>query len=186
MEWFPVLELGWLNGWVLLCSFYVIFGFMIFIFPREVVSRLYDQTGWSRSQRAMSTLAKFTALVNFALIFLTPLRIGTTVFTAGMLVYTLGVVIMVVALITFRNTPMGQPVAGGVYRVSRNPQWVGLVLVLLGIAIAIGSWIVMILTAVITVLGHYRILAEEQTCLEQYGESYRQYMEQVPRYLLII
>jgi protein-S-isoprenylcysteine O-methyltransferase Ste14 len=186
MEWFPVPKLGWLNGWVLLCLFYAIFGLLVLIFPRKAVNRLYDQTGWSRLQRTMSTLAKVTALTCFVLFFLTPLRIGTNVFLAGILVYALGVVLMVVALITFRNTPADQPVAGGVYRVSRNPQWVGLVSVVLGIAIAIGSWTVVILTVMIMVFGHFRILAEEQTCLDQYGESYREYAERVPRYLLIL
>jgi protein-S-isoprenylcysteine O-methyltransferase Ste14 len=29
-----------------------------------------------------------------------------------------------------------------------------------------------------------RIVAEEKACLQQYGESYRSYMQRVPRYLL--
>jgi protein-S-isoprenylcysteine O-methyltransferase Ste14 len=185
MEMFPVLKPGWLNGWVLLCSFYAIFGLMMLVFPREVVNRLYDQTDWNRSARMMSTLAKVTALICFVQIFMTPLKIGVNVFIAGMILYSAGVVLMVVALINFRNTPMKQPVAVGLYRLSRNPQWVALTLVILGIAIAVGSWTLVILTVVIMVSGHFRILAEEKTCLNQYGESYRQYMERVPRYLLI-
>lgn len=186
MEWWPALKLGWLNGWLLLCSFYAIFGLMIWAFPKEVVARLYDQTGWSPSQRRMSTFAKIAALICFVLIFLTPLKIGAPAFVVGLLLYSLGVVLMVVALINFRNTPMGQPVEGGVYRVSRNPQWLALVLVVLGIAVAVGSWILVILTVAIIVFGHFRILAEESTCLEQYGDSYREYVERVPRYLLIL
>lgn len=185
MEWFPAIKLGWLNGWVLLCAFYALFGLMMLLFPREVVGRLYDRTGWSRSQRMMSTLAKLTALISFALIFVTPLKIGTDVFLAGMLLYSLGAALMVAALITFQNTPMGQPVSGGIYRLSRNPQWVALALVMLGIAIAIGSWSVTLLTAAIIMFGHFRILAEEQACLDQYGEPYRVYTQRAPRYFLI-
>jgi protein-S-isoprenylcysteine O-methyltransferase Ste14 len=33
-------------------------------------------------------------------------------------------------------------------------------------------------------LQHFGILAEEEVCLRRYGESYRAYMEQVPRYFL--
>jgi len=185
MEWFPAIKLGWLNGWLLLCAFYALFGLMMLLFPREVVARLYDRTGWTRSQRIMSTLAKLTALLSFALIFVTPLKIGTAVLFAGLLLYSLGTALMVVALVAFRNTPMGQPVSGGVYRISRNPQWVALVLVLSGIAVAIGSWSVAFLTAAIIVFGHFRILAEEQACLDQYGEPYRAYLQSAPRYFLI-
>jgi protein-S-isoprenylcysteine O-methyltransferase Ste14 len=31
---------------------------------------------------------------------------------------------------------------------------------------------------------HLGILAEEEACLAQYGESYRAYVERVPRYFL--
>jgi protein-S-isoprenylcysteine O-methyltransferase Ste14 len=34
------------------------------------------------------------------------------------------------------------------------------------------------------VFSHYGILAEEEVCLKQYGDSYRAYMERVPRYFL--
>jgi protein-S-isoprenylcysteine O-methyltransferase Ste14 len=32
------------------------------------------------------------------------------------------------------------------------------------------------------VLQHYEILAEEEVCLRRSGESYRAYVERVPRY----
>jgi len=134
----------------------------------------------------MSVVTKLAAFIFLTLIFLTPLRVGTSVLVMGMILYSLGFVLMVVALINFRNTPMGEPVTRGVYRISRNPQWVALVMVMLGIAIAIGLWTAIILAAVTMVAGHFRILAEEKACLEQYGESYRQYMERVPRYLLVL
>jgi hypothetical protein len=184
MEWFPVLKPGGLNGWVPLCAFYALFGLTVLTFPREDVSRLYDQTGWTRLRRRMSALVKLTALACFGLIFLTPLKVGTGVFRAGALVHLSGVLLMLAALSAFRNAPPDRPVASGVYRVSRNPQWAALVLVILGIALAMGSGIAAILTAAMAARGHFRILAEEQSCLQRYGESYREYMQRVPRYLL--
>jgi protein-S-isoprenylcysteine O-methyltransferase Ste14 len=186
MECFPVLELGWLNGWILLGPFYAVFGLLILIFPREVVKRLYHKSGWSRGQRMMSVTTKLVAFIFLTLIFFTPLRTGTGILVAGMILYSLGFVLMVVALINFRDTPMGEPVVGGVYRISRNPQWVAIVMVMLGIAIAVGSWTALILVVVTMVAGHFRILAEEKVCLDQYGESYWRYMERAPRYLLVL
>ncbi len=183
MEWFPDRELGWLNGWILLVPFYAVFGLLILIFPREVVRRLYEKSGWTGWQRIMSGGTKLEAVIFIVLILLTPLSIGMGVLVAGMLVYSLGFVLMVVALIHYRQTPPGEPVVRGIYRVSRNPQWVALVLVMLGVALAIGSWTAILLVVAMVLTGHFRILAEEQACLEQYGESYRRYMERVPRYL---
>jgi hypothetical protein len=41
----PELQSGWLNGWLLLVILYGTFGILLLIFPRQVVSRLYDRTG---------------------------------------------------------------------------------------------------------------------------------------------
>lgn len=42
----------------------------------------------------------------------------------------------------------------------------------------------MIAFAATKVLGHYGILAEEEVCLQQYGDDYRAYMQRVPRYFV--
>jgi protein-S-isoprenylcysteine O-methyltransferase Ste14 len=186
MEWFPDPQLGWLNGWILLVPFYAVFGLLLLIFPRDVVSRLYDKSGWTRWQRIMSVVTKVAASVFIALLLVTPLRMGTAVFVVGVLLYALGFALMVVALIHYRQTPLGEPVVSGVYRLSRNPQWVALVLVMLGIATAIGTWIGLMLGVAMVVGGHFRILAEEKACLAQYGASYGRYMERVPRYFWVV
>ena len=54
-----------------------------------------------------------------------------------------------------------------------------------GISLAIGSWIALLLLVTASLFGRSRILAEERALLEQYGNSYRDYVERVPRYLLI-
>ena len=54
-----------------------------------------------------------------------------------------------------------------------------------GISIAIGSWLALLTIVLGLVFAHFRILAEEGTCLRQYGDSYRAYMERVPRYFLL-
>ena len=48
-----------------------------------------------------------------------------------------------------------------------------------------GSWFVVgIGHADSSAVGHYRLLAEEHACLIQYGSSYQEYMDRVPRYFL--
>ena len=85
---------------------------------------------------------------------------------------------------TYRLTPLNSPVTDGLYRISRNPQWVSLVLIFLGTTLMSGSWFVVGIVLLMAAVGHYRILAEEQSCLAQYGSSYQDYMDRVPRYFL--
>jgi len=184
MELVPALRIGWLNGWLPMGILYLIFGILLLVFPKEVVRRLYERSNWSREQRVIVLIGKLLALVWFPLIIFTPLKIGTPVFVLGTVIFALGLVGFVVALFNFRNTPLDRPVTEGLYRVSRNPQQFMLLVAGAGISIAIGSWLVLLMLLLGLVFTHRKILAEEASCLRQYGDSYRAYMERVPRYFL--
>ncbi|TET31108.1 MAG: hypothetical protein E3J69_10510 [Anaerolineales bacterium] len=184
MELAPEINLGILNGWVLLVFFYAVFGILLLSFPKDVVTRLYDRTAWSKRQKTLSAIGKLFILSWFALVILTPLNIGHVVFVLGGVIYLLGLLGFVLSLLNFKDTPLDQPVTKGLYRVSRNPQQVSILLSYLGISIAIGSWLAVILITIGAFMSHIRVIAEERSCLQQYGVSYRQYLEQVPRYFL--
>jgi len=68
---------------------------------------------------------------------------------------------------------------------AQHPQIVMAFTVLLGGAIAVGSWAAVLALVVARVLGHFGIVAEEEVCLKQYGDSYREYMRRVPRYFVL-
>ena len=56
MKLIPALEIGWLNGWILLAFEFLIQGFLLLIFPKDVVSRLFDRSGWSMKQRVFTIM----------------------------------------------------------------------------------------------------------------------------------
>ena len=118
------------------------------------------------------------------LIIFSPLKIGCAVFIPGIILYVLGLVGFVVALFNFKSAPPDQPITSGLYRISRNPQQLMFYISFIGICIAIGSWLALFVQIISSIFLHARILAEEKACIEQYGDSYRGYMERVPRYLL--
>ena len=184
MELIPKLEIGWLNGWILLAVEFLIQGFLLLVFPKDVVSRLFDRSGWSEKQRVFTIMGKVFSLACLVLIILTPLKINSSAFIVGLIVYAIGLAGLVVAMLNFKGTPPGQPVTKGVYKISRHPQIVALFVLFLGICVAIGSWLALFALVMSRLLQHFGILAEEEVCLRWYGESYRAYMEQVPRYFL--
>jgi protein-S-isoprenylcysteine O-methyltransferase Ste14 len=184
MELIPALEIGWLNGWILLAFEFLIQGFLLLIFPKGVVSRLFERSGWSVKQRVFTIVGKVFSLACLILIILTPLKINSSAFIVGLILYAIGLAGLVVAMLNFKDTPLGQPVTKGVYRISRHPQIVALFVIFLGICIAIGSWAALFTLIMSKLFQHYGILAEEDVCLRQYGESYRAFMERVPRYFL--
>jgi len=184
MELMPTLEIGWRNGWILLAFEFLIQGFLLLIFPQDVVSRLFDRSGWSVKQRVFTIIGKVFSLACLVLIFLTPLKTNSSAFIVGLILYAIGLAGLVAAMLSFKDTPPNQPVTRGIYRVSRHPQIGALFLIFLGICVAIGSWAAVFTLVLSKLFQHFGILAEEEGCLRQYGESYRAFMERVPRYFL--
>lgn len=186
MELFPTLELGLYNGWMLFLILVIAEGLMFLLFPREVVSRLtdFDRSKWSKAQRISFAIGKAFSLICIILIVFTPLRLGTLGYGIGVVIFALGLVGLAASVITFRRAPSDKPATTGPYRFSRHPQQVSLFTIFTGISIAIGSWIAFLILLLSRILNSAGDRAEEQACLDYYGDSYRDYMEQVPRYLL--
>ena len=182
MQFIPDLQIGWLNGWVPLAIFYVLFGLFLLSCPKPIVKKLYSVKGWSKSEYILSAVGKPFALACFALTIMSPLKIGSAVLGIGLMLYALGFVIMFIALFEYRSTPADQPVRTGIYQYSRNPQWAGLALMFFGIAIACGNWLAVLLFLGGASLYHFRILGEEKACLAEYGKPDKDYLNTVRRY----
>lgn len=77
-----------------------------------------------------------------------------------------------------------QLVTTGLYRYTRNPMYVGMLVMLLGWAIYIGSLSpFFILPLFVWVINTQQILPEEKFLTEKFGASYRAYIQSVPRWL---
>jgi protein-S-isoprenylcysteine O-methyltransferase Ste14 len=80
--------------------------------------------------------------------------------------------------------PAARMVWGGVYRVSRNPMYVGLVAVLAGGGIAAGSLPVLLSALPLFLfLDIYAIRREERYLQRRFGEAYLAYCQRVRRWL---
>jgi protein-S-isoprenylcysteine O-methyltransferase Ste14 len=73
----------------------------------------------------------------------------------------------------------------GPYRFVRHPIYTGLLLALLGTAIAIGEWRGLIALVLITVAFLRKLTIEERLMTEQFGEAYARYRDEVPALLPI-
>jgi protein-S-isoprenylcysteine O-methyltransferase Ste14 len=184
MTLFPHLKLGLINGWIPGALFYLVFFILLKIFPKETVERLYDNSGWTLDQARPAKIGLPFALAALILLPFSPLKIGFPIFWIGLILYMLGFAGFVYSLHTFNKTPLNEPVTGGLYEISRNPQWVTFALTLFGISLMVGSWTILALVSVRITMNHFRILGEEGALAKQYGQSYLKYKDAVPRYLL--
>lgn len=76
-----------------------------------------------------------------------------------------------------------QFVVKGPYRWSRNPMYLGLIMIHVGASIATGIlWHVATLIPAVIAIRFYVIAREEQHLLARFGSDYRDYCEKVPRW----
>ena len=75
-------------------------------------------------------------------------------------------------------------VTGGLYRWSRNPGYVDLVVLGIGIAIAFDNmWVVFLMIPAIVIVRQEAVLKEEALLEATFGAEYRQYKARVRRWL---
>jgi len=110
----------------------------------------------------------------------------------GLLPLTLGVALNLIADRAFKQhdttvKPFDESnllITDGVFRISRHPMYLGFVLVLLGVALLLGSispYVVMIAFALLMDLGFIRM--EESMLEAQFPQAWREYKSQVRRWI---
>ncbi|MHA2294841.1 MAG: methyltransferase family protein [Candidatus Hodarchaeales archaeon] len=185
VEFFPPLVITWLGGWLLLIWLYIVPTITLTTVSKEVRSRLLDRSKFTRSQVIFTVISKIIALITQIIVILTPLAFGMELII-GVVMFSLGILGEVIAVINFVKTPLDEPVTRGIYKFSRNPQETMISLAMFGACFAVGSWSVIILFSISRMFNHFQIIAQEQSCLQEYGQTYQDYMDRVPRYFLFL
>lgn len=112
--------------------------------------------------------------------------------TVGIGFIMLGFALAIFSVGAFRragtNVVPGQPatalVTTGPYRVTRNPIYIGFVLVYFGLSIVLTSmWVLLLLVPVLVILQRGVVKREEAYLERKFGDAYRAYKTRVPRWL---
>jgi protein-S-isoprenylcysteine O-methyltransferase Ste14 len=75
-------------------------------------------------------------------------------------------------------------VTTGVYRYTRNPMYLGMALVLAGIAIYLAELTAFLMLALfVRFISRYQIQPEERILAEKFGDDFQEYMDRVGRWL---
>lgn len=102
-----------------------------------------------------------------------------------------GLALVIPANLAFRSVgtrvepwkPSTALVTGGIFARLRNPMYVGGTLFLAGLAIALASDWMLVMTIVLAIVLHFGVVKREERYLEaKFGDAYGQYRAKVPRY----
>lgn len=109
----------------------------------------------------------------------------------GVLLGIAGDIIFAVAVVTMRDSWRAGiaeednrvMITSGIYKISRNPAFLGFDCVYLGILILFFNWILLSFSVFAAVMLHLQILQEEKYLPVAFGEEYISYKKHVCRYL---
>jgi protein-S-isoprenylcysteine O-methyltransferase Ste14 len=187
MRMLPTLTLRLDNQWLLLAVYLLFFLYFVFRLPKDRRTWLFadPKEAIHRPKKLVLRIGQLLAFGFIVLVCLTPLpTLPSGPAIIGLILYVTGMLLVLLSLHFFGQAPSNQPVLAGPYRFSRNPQWVGLFLVLFGLALSAQSWLLVLMVILVGGTYHIQILAEEELCRAQYGATYERYLRTVPRYLL--
>lgn len=145
------------------------------------------------TERILRTITTVIVLVIIVSIYLNTTLISNRIVRyLGILLIGIGTVVFIAAMITMRDSwragiPQGeklQIVTKGIYRVSRNPAFLGFDLTYIGATIAFGNVALLLFSMVAITMMHLQILEEERYMETTFGGEYLAYKNRVARYLL--
>ncbi|MHC5227273.1 methyltransferase family protein [Enterococcus sp. LJL99] len=134
---------------------------------------------------------QYVSLFDFNFLFLLPTNF--LIKSLGSLLAIIGIVFFTFAIITMRNnwragvdeTQKTALTTTGIYKLSRNPAFVGFDLFYLGILLAEPNLILLLFSFLTIFYLHLQIVEEEKYLIKTFGQDYLNYMAKTPRYLVI-
>lgn len=110
---------------------------------------------------------------------------------SGILMAACGTCIFILAMFTMQDSwragitskDRTRLVTSGIYKISRNPAFLGFDFVYIGIGISFFNPVLTVISVLGIVMMHLQIIEEEAFLLKSFGEEYQVYKQSVRRYL---
>jgi len=184
MSLIPAFETGVWNAWIFMSSF-LLQWLAVCLAGKRVCQRTGHPADMKRSKSdrriGMVTTITWVSATIYS-IFL-PLQLGMIWFYLGLVVFLSGLIILTIATLNFATAPQDKPITSGLYRFSRHPMYLAMLLIYTGTSLASASWLFFLLTITTAVVIRPEMTLEESYCLEKYGDAYREYMNRTPRWI---
>lgn len=184
---------------LLLIIFYAAYLTKMFLQKRQGIRT--NQMGRGKKEKDLklvevmvSIMTTLIVVVEAGSIYLGKQGFGKTACNIGLGFMLLGDIIFIMAMYTMSsNWRAGIPtedqtelVTNGIYKVSRNPAFLGFDLVYLGVMLGFANYFLILITIITIVVLHMQILQEEKFLTKRFGKDYLNYKKQVGRYFLFI
>ena len=140
MSFIPVFELGLWNAWILIIPILII----MFSDMRATSIRESGKAGdfqLTKKENRITYAIFLPMIVSFIYAVFLPLQLDTIWLYSGLIIYIFGIVFTIVTIRNFTTSPKDKVITKGLYRSTRNPMYVGMVVLQISVGIACSSWL---------------------------------------------
>lgn len=172
-----------MNGFILMLPLLLIrFGLLGFI-NKDALSRAAFSAPMAENEKTTFIIYQLSNVFLLLFPFILKVHAQTPLFFIGLITYSLGTLILILSTIHFAKPNQRGVNTKGLYQLSRNPMYMGYFIYFLGCALLTASWPLLVMVVVFILCSHRIILAEENWCIQTFGQEYLSYMKRVRRYL---
>jgi len=184
MTLIPAFEIGVWNAWIFMLLDLLTFPlFFRVAIPRAPKEENHNVAALPRFKRTLLYSSKIIYIPAFIYSIFLPIKLGTLWFYIGLPITLIGFIAGIIVILNWAVSPPGKPVTTGLYRYSRHPMYVTAFVFFLGVSIITASWVFLLFTILLIAASFYFSPLEEESCLTQFGDAYRDYMNNTPKYL---
>ena len=97
--------------------------------------------------------------------------------------FAVGLAVLVAATVNVMQAQDGKPFTSGIYRYSRHPMYLAMIIIYLAVSAATASWLFLLVTIATFFLQRQQIIQEENYCIRKFGDEYTAYMHSTPRWI---
>ena len=183
MKLLPEFSLTFQNGFWLMVPLFL----MRFVIPRWITCDSLPKLEFFPETLGIERIFLTVYFITNTVIILSPLFMklqpSSPLLIIGCMVYLVGCLFFLLSVIPFSKDDAFT--SEGIYRLSRNPMYIGYYLMFLGTGLLINSILFIALIQIYQIAVHFLVLSEERWCLNKFGATYMDYLNTVPRYLFI-
>jgi protein-S-isoprenylcysteine O-methyltransferase Ste14 len=183
MSIFPKHSLDFFNLWLLM-ALYSLPIIITILFKKRVFQSTASRFSSSKhsSEYNLFVFSKVMMLFYFLYAIFVPIQYNSLPAIIGIAIYFAGFILYSAAWRTIATSERRKVFSQGVYQYSRHPVYVSSAVMFIGAGLISLTWLFLCLSVVVGISHMYNAFAEEKTCLEAFGDEYRNYMSKTPRW----
>lgn len=172
-----------MNGFLLLIPFLLIRFGLLNLLNKDGLKRAALFAPLIGTEKTAYWFYQTSNILFFIYLFFLKVTTESYWFYAGLVIYSLGILLCLVSVSNFANPAENSINVKGLYRFSRNPMYVAYFICFLGCVLLTQSLLLFIILLIFQISAHWIILSEERWCIKEFGEEYKSYMNKVSRYI---